>query len=159
MTAYYSPDEMNYVLSKCCPLSVHLKHGAKQILAHDRARAQKLLRGLHPHGPVATWQARVSNAGGQKAQDVKPMPITKAAAAAAGHSIDVTDAGTLPLFLRILARLKFGLLRRDLYYVCWRWKASNSIQASDRYRYVGYNLCLHSTQTLLIRELEHVSCK
>lgn len=88
---------MNSILSKCCPLGVHFKHGAKQILAHDKARAQKLLRGLHPHGPVATWQARTAAAGGQKVQDVKPMPITKAAAA--GRSIDVTDAGMLLLFL------------------------------------------------------------
>lgn len=95
---------MNYVLSKCCPLNIHFKHGAKQILAHDRARAHKHLRGLHPHGPVAMWQTRTGTSGtsgGQEVHAVRPMPTNEAAAtvtAAAGHSIDVTDAGTFPVF-------------------------------------------------------------
>ena len=39
--------------SKTVPLTIRHAQGAKNILASDRARLQKLKAGLHPHGPLA----------------------------------------------------------------------------------------------------------
>ncbi|KIM40927.1 hypothetical protein M413DRAFT_411839 [Hebeloma cylindrosporum] len=90
------------------PFNTHIKQGAKHILAHDRARAERLLKGLHPHGPSAVRAAEESHHDQHHvsvaAEQSKP---TEAAAVppagdpeAAGKSIDVTDAGvtyTLPV--------------------------------------------------------------
>jgi len=77
------------------PFNTHVKHGAKHILAHDRARAGKLLQGLHPHGPSAFNVVEAESAGTEAAKH-KPPPTTVPPAGdptAAGNSIDVTDAG------------------------------------------------------------------
>jgi hypothetical protein len=44
--------------SKTVPLTIRHAHGAKNILASDRARLQKLKTGLHPHGPYAFKTSR-----------------------------------------------------------------------------------------------------
>ena len=75
------------------PFHTHVKHGAKHLLAHDRARAQKLLQGLHPHGPSAFHaveaQSRQHTDPETEAGLVPPAGDPEAAA----NSIDVTDAG------------------------------------------------------------------
>ncbi|OBZ71216.1 Polyporopepsin [Grifola frondosa] len=64
---------------------------AKDILARDRARAQKLLLGLHPHGPAAFREARRKRhhghhgAGGPTGGEAEPS--------AGDAGVDVTDAG------------------------------------------------------------------
>ncbi|KAL0959820.1 hypothetical protein HGRIS_011499 [Hohenbuehelia grisea] len=57
------------------PFAVQVGLEARDILFRDKARIQKLLAGLHPHGPTAT------------ASLLKANPPTS------GNSIDVTDAG------------------------------------------------------------------
>ncbi|KAJ7601049.1 acid protease [Mycena floridula] len=81
-------------------------HGSKNILARDRARAQKFLAGLHPHGPAAFHEAKKRRAhhhhhhsGGQT--DTGGTGTggtgtggtgTGTAPASSGSSVDVTDA-------------------------------------------------------------------
>ncbi|TDL23261.1 acid protease [Rickenella mellea] len=59
---------------------------AKHILARDRARAQKLLAGLHPLGPLSLRKKQDKTQPGGGTQE--PIP-----AAPGSNSIDVTDAG------------------------------------------------------------------
>lgn len=69
---------------RALPFSSRVKHGAKHILTRDRARAQKLLAGLHPHGPLGFRRAQ---------EELSTDSLS-------GSSIDVTDAGvtyTLPV--------------------------------------------------------------
>ncbi|CAA7262864.1 unnamed protein product [Cyclocybe aegerita] len=89
------------------PFEARIKHGAKHILAHDRARAQKLMKGLHPHGPMANLSIRDifhHHHGGSSAPSTEPpqpAPVPPAGdPEAASNSIDVTDAGvtyTMPI--------------------------------------------------------------
>ncbi|TDL23259.1 acid protease [Rickenella mellea] len=62
---------------------------AKHILARDRARAQKLLAGLHPHGPLSLSKkhGRTQPGGGTQ----EPLPADPPAPGS--NTIDVTDAG------------------------------------------------------------------
>jgi hypothetical protein len=69
-----------HIIHHALPLTTRLvAGGGKAILARDMARAQKLLAGKHPHGPVA-FHAKKS--GGAQRD-------------AAADSVDVTDAGAL----------------------------------------------------------------
>ncbi|TFK33029.1 family A1 protease [Crucibulum laeve] len=76
--------------------NTRIAHGAKHILARDRARAQKLLAGLHAHGPAAFNARKVSkhhHHGGGQQQPPTPSPVPPAGdPTASGDSIDVTDA-------------------------------------------------------------------
>lgn len=66
---------------------------AKHILARDQARAQKLLSGLHPHGPLHVHALRkkhhfhLGRGSGSTTSDPQVDP------AAGARSIDVTDSG------------------------------------------------------------------
>jgi hypothetical protein len=74
----------------------NIKHNAQGIIAHDLARAQKLIQGLHPHGPVSHRAKRHHGHGTAPAptQPDQPMPIPPAGdPTAAAESVDVTDAG------------------------------------------------------------------
>ncbi|KIY46755.1 acid protease [Fistulina hepatica ATCC 64428] len=63
------------VVIRSLPFATSLvKRHAKDILARDRARAQKLLAGLSPHGPRATRQANSI-----EASDVESVDVTNAA--------------------------------------------------------------------------------
>ncbi|KAI0263910.1 aspartic peptidase domain-containing protein [Gloeopeniophorella convolvens] len=64
---------------------VKLADGARTIIARDRARAQKLLAGVQPHGPNAHHLLELRARG---RSDTEPL----AGRDAAGDTIDVTDA-------------------------------------------------------------------
>lgn len=83
---------------------------AREILARDRARAQKLLAGLHPHGPAAFHKQELrkrhphhhkkhhaSGTGDASGTTGSGGATTGSGAAGStpdgGDSIDVTDAG------------------------------------------------------------------
>ena len=87
-------------------------HSAKDILARDRARAQKILQGINPHGPVAFHEARRRRhghhhhhhghhaGGGAAASDPSSGGSTGtggtsggAPTSTPGGGVDVTDAG------------------------------------------------------------------
>ncbi len=77
---------MSRVAANALPFStrLHPKCGhAKDILARDRARAQKLMSGKQPHGPLVI-QEMCKKDGSRRAQSGQPD---------SGNSIDVTDAG------------------------------------------------------------------
>ncbi|KAF9481152.1 acid protease [Pholiota conissans] len=104
---------MSNVVVHSVPFHAHVKHGAKNLLAHDQARAAKLLQGLHPHGPNANWEShhhrrhRHHHHGhGHKhpeegedpshpaPSEPAPAPVPPAGDPdSAAESIDVTDAG------------------------------------------------------------------
>lgn len=86
------------VVINAIPFSTQVaKRGAKNILARDRARANKFLAGLHPHGPAAAHEAKK-----RRGQETLPtQPNGGAGSAAGGDSIDVTDSGALSRFRRI----------------------------------------------------------
>ncbi|KAI0040822.1 acid protease [Auriscalpium vulgare] len=65
--------------------------GARDILARDRARAQKLLAGIQPHGPAAYHAHELRTRGAHHRKHAATAPHS-AASAAAGDTIDVTDA-------------------------------------------------------------------
>ena len=138
-------DNMSYN-SSSCPFDIHLKHGTQQILAHDRVRAQKFMQGLHPHGPVALWEAPTSSSTEQVGEDEiksnpQPSPVIEAdPTAAADRSLDITDAGVSNHLFLYLLRIMYFLLRRYVYYDCRRWKPAHPIQASDRHWYVNVYL-------------------
>ncbi|KAK0441680.1 acid protease [Armillaria borealis] len=76
---------MSRVSVNALPFStrLHPKCGhAKDILARDRARAQKLMSGMQPHGPLVI-QEMCKKDGSRRAQSGQPD---------SGNSIDVTDA-------------------------------------------------------------------
>lgn len=58
-------------------ITSRVAEGALEALSRDSTRAQKLLSGMHPHGPAA-FQAR---------KESPPTPILPE------HRINVTDAG------------------------------------------------------------------
>ncbi|TFY71569.1 hypothetical protein EVG20_g1455 [Dentipellis fragilis] len=76
-----------------------IQTGARDILAHDRARAQKLLAGLHPHGPAAFHAVelrrrskRHHHKGGATGGGSTGGAGSDPSGGDAGDSIDVTDA-------------------------------------------------------------------
>jgi len=76
------------------------QNGARDILARDRARAQKLLTGLHPHGPKAFHEAKRLHEARKKHHHTTGTtpaaptdPTTGSGGASTGGSVDVTDAG------------------------------------------------------------------
>jgi hypothetical protein len=86
---------MSHFATNGIPFVTRVSHGAKHILARDQARAQKLLAGLHPHGPAA-FHARHS------VEHAKDGHLSATAGTvppagdptASSESIDVTDAGS-----------------------------------------------------------------
>jgi len=64
--------------------------GARDIIARDRVRAQRLLAGLHPHGPVAFHNAELR----RRRRSHHPVHAGAGSGASTDDSIDVTDAGT-----------------------------------------------------------------
>lgn len=91
---------MAHVVIKSIPIQARIHRNAKQILTRDRARAQKFLAGLHPHGPRA-FHSRKSHhpdLSGNSAQHFAELAVVPPAgdATAAHNSIDVTDAGAQP---------------------------------------------------------------
>ena len=74
---------MSRVIINSIPFHTRVSHGAKHILSRDKARAQKLLAGLHAHGPAAFYARRH-----------RPQPAPPASQPPASQdSIDVIDAG------------------------------------------------------------------
>ncbi|KAJ7143506.1 acid protease [Mycena crocata] len=83
----------NFII-KALPFTTRVTHGAKNILAADQARAQKLLAGLHPHGPVA-FRARHKSRHHHPAQPTDGGDVTsdpQVSQTAGDDSVDVTDA-------------------------------------------------------------------
>ncbi|KAK0187794.1 acid protease [Armillaria mellea] len=91
---------MSRVLVTALPFAsrLHPKVGhAKDILARDRARAQKLLAGLQPHGPVGIQELRAKRSHHRHhhgSEGTKPTEPTEPNDQTGGsdNSIDVTDA-------------------------------------------------------------------
>lgn len=90
---------MSHVIIRSVPFTSRLaQNGARDILTRDRARAKKLLSGLHPHGPAAFHEARkrrhghIHRHGGSSVNPTQPASGGDSGAASDG-SIDVTDAG------------------------------------------------------------------
>lgn len=82
---------MSRYIINSVPFNTRVLQGARQILAHDTARAQRFIAGFHPHGPVSFHARRAKHAhhghrghGGLSANPVQSPP---------DQSIDVTDAG------------------------------------------------------------------
>lgn len=81
-------------MSNAVALVSRLSHtgpgAAKQLIARDRARAQKLLAGLHPHGPKA-----FARHGGHRHghRSTGQQTSTDASTPDADAGVDVTDAG------------------------------------------------------------------
>jgi len=89
---------MSHYVVHSIPFETRLKHHtAKDILAHNQARAQRLLKGRHPHGPLSTARHRglIGDDGETlSAEFAQPQPVPPAGdPEAAQNSIDVTDAG------------------------------------------------------------------
>ena len=74
----------SHVVIKALPIKAQLRKGgsAKQILAVDRARVQKLVAGHSPHGPAVKHNKAL------RAEVLAKKPFATAEAT----SIDVTDA-------------------------------------------------------------------
>ncbi|KAI0345956.1 acid protease [Trametopsis cervina] len=71
---------------------------AKEILARDRARAQKLLAGKHPHGPIGVRELRARrhghhHGGSSGGGNAPPSGGGGSAPSDSGSGVDVTDAG------------------------------------------------------------------
>ncbi|KAK0202058.1 acid protease [Desarmillaria ectypa] len=84
---------MSRILITALPFAsrLHPKVGhAKDILARDRARAQKLLSGMQPHGPLGIQELRAtrSHHHHRGSEGTEPSDQT----GGSGNSIDVTDA-------------------------------------------------------------------
>lgn len=82
------------------PFATRLTHGAKNILARAQARAQKLLQGFNPNGPLVFQEARRQRElyRGRHHHEGEGLstsatPANQGGSAASGGSIDVTDAG------------------------------------------------------------------
>ncbi|KAF8073954.1 acid protease [Lyophyllum atratum] len=77
---------MSRFVINAIPFETRITYDARQILARDKARAQKLLAGFHPHGPAAFHSKKTSpQANGSDVLE---------------DTIDVTDAGiayTIPV--------------------------------------------------------------
>ena len=73
-----------------------VSRNAREILARDRERAQKLLAGVHPHGPAAVHELRArrhrhghhDGSPGEDGSSGGSMPSD-----GSGVGVDVTDAG------------------------------------------------------------------
>ena len=102
---------MSHVI-KCIPIQARIHRDAKQILARDRARAQKFLAGLHPHGPRASHARKSHQQLNGKAQHFAEFAAVPPAgdATAAHNSIDVTDAGAQPFVCQLRASISEFLL-------------------------------------------------
>ena len=73
--------------------AVKIAEGARAIIARDKARAQKLLAGIQPHGPKAHKSAELRR---RPAHHPRDHNVGNALApGATGDTIDVTDAGSL----------------------------------------------------------------
>lgn len=81
---------MSRFIINAIPFATRVAHDAKNILARDQARAQKLLAGLHPHGPAAFHAKKQKRKEGFPSDAVPPAGDPTASA----NSIDVTDAGS-----------------------------------------------------------------
>ncbi|KIM89433.1 hypothetical protein PILCRDRAFT_95260 [Piloderma croceum F 1598] len=86
---------MSHVIIRSVPFTTRLtQNGARDILARDRARAKKLLSGLHPHGPAAFHEARKRRHHARHRGVLQTQPASGGGSdAASDGSIDVTDAG------------------------------------------------------------------
>ncbi|TDL23166.1 acid protease [Rickenella mellea] len=83
----------HHIIMHAIRIRTNLSHtgpgAAKHILARDRARAQKLLAGLHPHGPLSLRKKHGTTQPGGGTQ----QPVPADPPAPGSNSIDVTDAG------------------------------------------------------------------
>jgi hypothetical protein len=79
--------------------AVKVAEGARAILARDKARAQKFLAGIQPHGPMAHKSIELRRRPAHHHHDDHENPSHKVASSlgrdATGDTIDVTDAGLL----------------------------------------------------------------
>jgi hypothetical protein len=88
----------HHIIHRALPLTIRFSSGgAKELLARDRARAQKLLAGKHPHGPVAFHEAKRSRHH-HRHHHGTPFSSDILQAAAASGSVDVTDSGMSLVF-------------------------------------------------------------
>lgn len=80
---------MSHVVVRSIPFATRVtKKHAQDIIAHDKARAQKLLQGLHPHGPKVFFEARRHrHHHGHHGHEPAPP---------GGGGADPTDPGTTP---------------------------------------------------------------
>ncbi|OCH92611.1 acid protease [Obba rivulosa] len=93
---------MSHVVVRSLPIAPRFAFGsAKELIARDRARAQKVVQGLHPHGPVTFRESRrarrhghhhhgtsgasTGTGGGSTGSGTDPSPTS--------GGVDVTDAG------------------------------------------------------------------
>jgi hypothetical protein len=78
--------------------AVKVAEGARAILARDKARAQKFLAGIQPHGPLAHKSTELRRRPARHHHD-HGHPSHKVDSSLArdttGDTIDVTDAGLL----------------------------------------------------------------
>jgi len=96
---------MSHFVPRAIPLSVRFTSGgAKEILARDRARAQKIIAGKHPHGPVISHTAKKLGHHRLQHQHHQATGTTfdkaSSVAISSGDQVDVTDSGvtyTLPV--------------------------------------------------------------
>ena len=79
--------------------AVKIAEGARAIIARDKARAQKLLAGIQPHGPNAYKSAELRRRPAHHHHDHghhgHNIGDALARSATGGDTIDVTDAGSL----------------------------------------------------------------
>ena len=79
---------------------VKVSEGARAIIARDKARAQKFLAGVQPHGPNAhkSTELRRRAAHHHHAHGHHSHKgVSALSRDATGDTIDVTDAGSLPV--------------------------------------------------------------
>jgi len=105
---------MSHYVVHSIPFETRLKHhAAKDILAHDQARAQRLSKGLHPHGPLSTARHRgLTGDDGEtmSAELAQPQPVPPAGdPEAAQNSIDVTNAGKFNSHIRSICATELHL--------------------------------------------------
>jgi hypothetical protein len=89
---------MSHFVPRAIPLSVRFTSGgAKEILARDRARAQKIIAGKHPHGPVISHTAKKLGHHRLQHQHHQATGTTfdkaSSVAISSGDQVDVTDSG------------------------------------------------------------------
>ncbi|EMD39767.1 hypothetical protein CERSUDRAFT_71628 [Gelatoporia subvermispora B] len=95
---------MPHVVVRSLPFATRFAFGsARELLARDRERAQKIVAGLHPHGPTAFREARRSrrhghhhgsgaSSGTAPTSSPTPAPPSSGSGSSSG-GVDVTDAG------------------------------------------------------------------
>jgi hypothetical protein len=125
---------MSRLVIRSVPFTTRLTQGgARDILARDRARAKKLLSGLHPHGPAAFHEARKRrHHGHNRRHDVLlTQPVTGGGSdAASDGSIDVTDAGMSSLRVCFLTDRCLSC-RGYIHFICWCRLACYSVYTSN----------------------------